>query len=153
MLKKELPAEFKAYLDKIRVGKHNNNIDRQYPSCDLNQAPLLRSIFEKNKYKKSDRIDGDLTDVPLEEIPLDRRPFEYLEVKTGKILGVDEAKEIVAKGTIFAILKIGSIELAAKRILRAAGIIYVENMSIEEIDEWCKNQTTWQKTQAKWFDR
>lgn len=148
MYHQELPDDLKAHLDKIRAGNHYGDGGRQSIACDLDRAPLLRSIFKHNRYLSTDNFDEDcdLTDTPLDEIPLDRRPFEYLEVKTGRILGGDEAREIVGKGTVFAVLKVGSIDSIAKRIFRAAGIIYVENISIKEIDNW-------RKAQLKWFDR
>jgi hypothetical protein len=148
MYQQELPDDLKAHLDRIRAGKHHGDGGRQSLACDLNQAPMLRSIFKRNVYQGDGDFDEDcdLSDTPLEEIPLDRRPFEYLEVKTGRILGGDEAREIVGKGTVFAVLKVGSIDSIAKRIFRAAGIIYVENISVKEIDNW-------RKTQENWFNR
>jgi hypothetical protein len=66
-----------------------------------------------------------------------------LEIKTGKSLFADEAREIIAKGTIFAVFSFGSIHLDAKLLFRAAGILYVENASRQEIDNWHQTRTRW----------
>jgi hypothetical protein len=145
MYQQELPDDLKAHLDRIRTKNNIGDGGRQSLACDLSQVPMLRSIFKQNVYKDDGDFDEDcdLSDTPLDEIPLDRRPFEYLEIKTGQTLDGDEAREIVGKGTVFAVIKVGKIDVLAKQIFRAAGIIYVENVSVREIDNWRNTQTSW----------
>ena len=60
---------------------------------------------------------------------------QYIEIKAKANIYPSEAKEIVAKGTIFAVLTVGTISPKAKELLDDAGILWVEKIPETKIIE------------------
>lgn len=57
----------------------------------------------------------------------------YIEIKTVPVLYPSQAKELVAKGVVVAVLTTGRISERAKDILRSAEIAWAENIPETEM--------------------
>ncbi|MCB1194329.1 MAG: hypothetical protein KDK90_28100 [Leptospiraceae bacterium] len=59
----------------------------------------------------------------------------YIEVKARKEIDLDEARKIVRKGTITAVITTGKITRGAKKLFDEHGIAWAEYISEEEFFE------------------
>lgn len=138
MSDRQLSDNAKAHLDKIRYKNHLGDGGRQSLSCNLSLSWMIRNIVQKIPLKKNLDPTRSFDNTPLSQIPTSRKEVRFVEAKTGETISAADAVEIIAKGTIFAVITTGEIKIRAKLLFRAAGIIYVENVSESEVENWSR---------------